>query len=79
MTKAAKEIDDRINYLCSLEETVFPEDWEEIETEINELASQICNECAGEGEIVKPYMPNNPNLIDVPYTTCPSCGGAGIV
>jgi DnaJ-class molecular chaperone len=38
-----------------------------------------CKTCEGEGEIPSNnFSPNNPNLIDTPYTRCPDCHGSGI-
>jgi hypothetical protein len=37
----------------------------------------ICETCWGTGEIPdNNYMPDNPNLINRPYKTCPDCGGS---
>jgi len=70
MTKAAQQIENKINELLKKEETT--------DEEINELLLTICSNCNGEGEVISSYMPNNPNLIDVPYTRCPDCHGAGV-
>ena len=42
-------------------------------------AEKICETCGGEKEIPSNnFSPNNPNLTDRPYMTCPDCHGSGI-
>lgn len=37
---------------------------------------ELCETCGGEGEIVDNYNIREWS-IDIPYTTCPDCGGTG--
>lgn len=48
------------------------------EFEINELKSEICPKCEGEGTIVNHYFASNPYIITPPEIDCPSCHGTGV-
>ncbi len=87
MTKYANEIESKIETLkrrqsqladlLTVDNDVIEEEMD-LQHTVEELQSQICLYCSGDGEIIDRLKVHS-NVIDIPYTNCPRCGGSGVI